>query len=309
MFKSAVLWAQEYGDVLGSIGFLFALSTVLITNGRVIYDRFKKNDKQTIANSTSDHATTGASTSSESDSFTPEYGDKIAIGVLPPKLLGQVDPDFSIGLVDDIIADLQQAGFIAPEFSSVSKLMSMYEEPLVVAKELKVKFVLKSSIRFQSGKYRVSIQLIDFTGVIIWSKRYDNDDDDLMRLQEEIALKVAKDTEHFLQPVLPESEKKHTLEIELNDGTTFSRKSRLIALLLSLPPMGLFWLSSILCWPAFHRDCLFLYLGTGAFWLDHRYGIDSHWFIRRWQRKTCMVLATGTYSQTRALNDQIAFLT
>ncbi len=170
MFESAILWAKEYGDVLGSIGFLFALSTVVITNGRVIYDRFRlrrqpQNIRLPMPVSTAD-------STSETLFLTPQYGDKLAIAVLPSTLLGHVDEDFSVGLVEDIIADVQKEGLVCPDLRSIAISQSELLEPLKAARKMGVQYLLKSSIRCQQSKYRVTAQLVDISGTIIWSDRY-----------------------------------------------------------------------------------------------------------------------------------------
>lgn len=234
MLEAAIVWAKEYGDVLGSIGFLFALSTVLITNGRVIYDRFKTGQVTQDASSLQ-----LALASSSPITFSPDYGNKTAIAVLPPSLLGQVDEHFAAGLVDDVIADLQKAGFVSPDVSSVARLCSDLAEPMTIAKKLKVNHILKTSIRCQENKYRVTVQLIDISGAIIWSDRYTHEGGDQMAIQESIAAAVAKDTYRFLKPN-SSIEQHENGDGNSSRGIIVSHKSRLVALLLCCPPMGFF---------------------------------------------------------------------
>lgn len=256
MLDAAVAWAKEYGDVLGTVGFLFALTTVVLTNGKVILQRLKGNavaaispEAITVGMPTAS-ATTGMSTSTDivdAPPRAPDYGGKVAVAVMPPKELSDIDEHFSAGLAaglaDDIIADLQQAGFATPDIAAVARLKDGGADPQTVARHMGVSHVLTSSIRRQENRLRITVQLVDETGAVMWSDRYNTEGDDLMAIQEHVANRVALDVATFIKPgsalVDPNTGKTFRTRAEALEAVS-SPKSRLVAFLLCLPPLGIF---------------------------------------------------------------------
>ncbi len=252
MLDAAVSWAKEYGDVLGTVGFLFALTTVVLTNGKVILQRLKGNavsalspEAITVGMPTAS-ANAGMSTRTDivdAPPLAPDYGGKVAVAVMPPKELSEVDEHFSAGLADDIIADLQKAGFATPDIAAVARLKDGGADPQTIARKMGVSHVLTSSIRCQDKKLRITMQLVDPSSAVMWSDRYNTEGDDLMAVQEHVANRVASDIATFIQP--------GSALVDPNTGRTFrtraealeavsSPKSRLVAFLLCLPPLGIF---------------------------------------------------------------------
>lgn len=246
MFEASVAWAKEYGDVLGTIGFLFALMTVILTNGRLIIERFKSvNPSYKLSKSNNFQAINSGDprTISESYQYIPDYGGKIAIAVTPPKLLFDVAPHFADGLADDLIADLQQIGLATPDIDLVVNQLDESSTPQSIAQNLGVGFILSTSVRIQGPKQRVAAKLIAPTGAVVWSDRYDMEGEDAMALQAKIASKVVKGLADFFDikslVYHPENGRAFQSKNEVFQLVS-STKSRFVAFLLCLPPMGLF---------------------------------------------------------------------
>jgi len=289
MFESAFAWAKEYGDVLGSIGFLFAMFTVIVTNGRVILQRLKGEQPDFLAQGISPGAinmpstTTGTGLVVDAPPPAPDYGGKVPVAVFPPTERGDFDDHFAAGLADDLIADLQRSKFAAPELNTVAAMQAAGADTKKIARDLGVEHVLTTSIRRQHDKIRVTAQLIDPSGAILWSDRFNAVGDDMMAIQESVAKKVAiavaaeLDTTDILKN--PETGVIYkTREEALIDLA--SPKSRLTALLLCIPPLGIFGI---------HR----FYLGrpfTAIFYLP-----TAGLFIFGWLIDTVLI-ALGTFA-------------
>lgn len=251
MFEAAFTWAKEYGDVLGSIGFLFAMFTVIVTNGRVILQRLKGEQPDFLAQGISPGAInmpsttqgTGSSLVVDAPPPTPDYGGKVPVAVFPPTERGDFDDHFAAGLADDLIADLQRNRFAAPELGTVAAMQAAGADTKKIARDLGVEHVLTTSIRRQQDKIRVTAQLIDPSGAILWSDRFNAVGDDMMAMQESIAVKVANavsaelDTSGVLKN--PETGVIYKTREEALVAIA-SPKSRLTALLLCIPPLGIF---------------------------------------------------------------------
>ena len=243
MFDAAINWAKDYGDVLGSVGFLFAMVTVVVTNGKVILQRLKGEAIQSIAPGALTVSARSDVAVIDAPPPTPDYGGKTPIAVLPPKELGAVDDHFAAGLADDLIADLQRSSFATPEISAVAGMVAAGASNTKIARDLGVNHVLSTSIRRQDNQIRVAAQLIDPTGAVLWSDRYDARGDDLMAIQESVAQKVATAVETQLRPTPglrdPKTGRPYKSRQEALTAIS-SPKSRLVALMLCIPPLGIF---------------------------------------------------------------------
>ncbi len=70
-----------------------------------------------------------------------------------------------------------------------------------IGRALGVRHVLEGSVRRQSGRVRVTAQLIDAnTGYHAWSESYDRPSDDLLSIQEDIAAAISKELRVVLVP-------------------------------------------------------------------------------------------------------------
>ena len=237
--------------MLGTIGFLFAMTTVVLTNGKIILQRMRGEavsplsaDAITLGgveNSSPTHSTSTAIV--DAPPITPEYGGKTPIAVMPPKELGDVAEHFTAGLADDIVADLQQAGFATPDLKTVGKLADLDLDPQVIAHQLGVNHILSCSVRRQENKLRITTQLVDATGAILWSDRYNAEGDDMLAIQEHMASKVVEGVTGLVSPsnglMNPMTGHTYSTREEALDAVS-STKSRLVALLFCIPPLGIF---------------------------------------------------------------------
>ena len=295
MMDAAIAWAKEYGDVLGAIGFIFAMFTVIVTNGKVILQRLRGEQPdfpfQGIAASggismpSSAPVTAGTGTGLVVDAPPPmpDYGGKVPIAVFPPTERGDFDDHFAAGFADDLIADLQKNKFATPELSTVAAMQVTGADTKKIARDLGVEHVLTSQIRRQEDKIRVTAQLIDPSGAVLWSDRFNAVGDDLLAIQESVADKIATavagelDTSAVLKN--PDTGVVYKSRQEALEAIA-SPKSRFTALLLCIPPLGIFGI---------HR----FYLGrpfTGILYLP-----TAGLFIFGWLIDTVLI-ALGTFA-------------
>jgi len=236
------VWAKENGDVLGTVGFLFAFTTVVLTNGRIILQRVKGGPIQSISPNAINVSNASSVAIVDAPPPMPEYGGKTPIAVLPPKEMGSFDDHFADGLVEDLIADLQRALFATPETGVVARMLEAGADTAKIARDLGVKHVLTTSIRRQDDRIRVAAQLIDPSGAVLWSDRFNAVGDDIMAIQESIASKVAKEVTAQLKPTAglknPETGKPFKSRKEALAAVS-SPKNRLVALMLCFPPLGI----------------------------------------------------------------------
>ena len=240
MFEAAVTWAKEYGDVLGTIGFLFALTTVVYTNGRVIMLRLRG---QPVAPVEPPLALSTISATTDLAPVVNEYGDKTPIAVTTPSLLGQVEQHFSQGLAEDIITDLQSLGFAVPDITTVDAYLSRGESLQAIARQMQVPFVLTSSVRRQDDRVRISVKLIAQSGAVTWSERFDSEGDDLMAIQTQTAGLIAKGVAQVIKPknvIVDPSTGRAFATREQALRVVSSPKSRLTAFMLCAPLLGIF---------------------------------------------------------------------
>ena len=92
------------------------------------------------------------------------------------------------GLAEDIITELSTF----PTLQVVSRTSSfVYDKPVKVqqvAADLGVTYVLEGSVRRAAGRVRVTAQLIDArTGDHVWANRFDQEFDNVVTLQQEVA--------------------------------------------------------------------------------------------------------------------------
>ena len=119
-----------------------------------------------------------------------------SVAVLPFDNLSN-DPDqeyFSDGMVDAILDHLFKVG----ELKVISRTSSMrYKNTKLtlkeIAHELDVSALLEGSVQKIGNKVRITTQLIDpKTGFHLWSETYDRDLSDVLSIQSEVALNVAR---------------------------------------------------------------------------------------------------------------------
>jgi TolB-like protein/DNA-binding winged helix-turn-helix (wHTH) protein/Tfp pilus assembly protein PilF len=124
-------------------------------------------------------------------------GEKVVLAVLPfSNLTGDPNQEYlSDGLTEEMIAQLGQ---MDPDRMSVIARTSVMHykgssEPLLqIGSELGVQYVLEGSVRRDSGRVRITAQLVrvkDQTPV--WSREYDRELAGLLTLQHEVAQEIA----------------------------------------------------------------------------------------------------------------------
>lgn len=124
-------------------------------------------------------------------------GGKVVLAVLPfANLTGDPGQEyFSDGLTEEIIAQLGQ---VNPDRLSVIARTSVMHyknssEPLPqIGGELGVQYVLEGSVRRDSGRVRITAQLVRVQGQTpVWSREYDRELAGLLTLQHDVAQEVA----------------------------------------------------------------------------------------------------------------------
>lgn len=100
---------------------------------------------------------------------------------------------FSDGLSEELIDTLSRVR----QLKVVARASSFYFKDKAatiseIARRLNVGGVLQGSVRRQGGRLRISAQLVDAgTGFQLWSKSFDRDQGDVLKIQEEIATAVS----------------------------------------------------------------------------------------------------------------------
>jgi TolB-like protein/Tfp pilus assembly protein PilF len=118
-----------------------------------------------------------------------------SIAVLPfVNLSGDKEQEyFSDGLTEELLNSLAQINDLQVAARTSSFSFREHPDIVTVAHKLNVAAVLEGSVRRSEHTMRVTAQLINaVTGFHLWSKTYDRDIGDVLRLQTEIATAVAE---------------------------------------------------------------------------------------------------------------------
>lgn len=127
----------------------------------------------------------------------PETAPKLMLAVLPfENLTGDATQDYlSDGFTEEMITDLGRLdpahlGVIAR--TSVMHYRHTQETTAQIARELGVQYVLEGSVRRNSGRVRITAQLIQSSDQTdLWAREYDRELRDLLLVQGEIAQEIA----------------------------------------------------------------------------------------------------------------------
>ncbi len=117
--------------------------------------------------------------------------DKPSIAVLPfTNMSGDPEQEyFSDGITEDIITDLSKVSalsVVARNTAFAYKGKSI--DAAQIARQLKVGYLLKGSVRKAGGRVRITAQLVDGrVGDHVWAERYDRELSDIFALQDEIS--------------------------------------------------------------------------------------------------------------------------
>ncbi len=133
-------------------------------------------------------------------------GDRITIAVLPFQNLS-ADPDreyLADGLTEEVIATLGQ---IDPSHLSVigRTTMMAYKQArktlAEIGRELDAAFLVESSMRSESGRVRITSNLIRVTGQVqIWSMSYDSEPSSMIEFQREISAAICEQVRLQISP-------------------------------------------------------------------------------------------------------------
>lgn len=131
---------------------------------------------------------------------------KVMLAVLPFTNLG-ADSEyayFSDGMTEELIAQLgrlspDRLGVIAR--TSVMRFKGTTERVLAIGKELGVDYVVEGSVRSDSGRVRITAQLIQVPDEShVWADCYERDLSDILQLQNEIARAIAAEIHVTVTP-------------------------------------------------------------------------------------------------------------
>ena len=117
-----------------------------------------------------------------------------SLAVLPfVNLSGDASQDyFSDGLTEELLNSLAQINELQVAARTSSFSFKEHPDIATVARKLNVGAVLEGSVRRSAHTIRITAQLINaVTGFHLWSKTYDRDIGDVLKLQTEIATSVA----------------------------------------------------------------------------------------------------------------------
>lgn len=121
---------------------------------------------------------------------------RLSIAVLPFKnQSGDKDQDYlADGLTEDLTADLSRiSGSFVIARGTAATYRGTTEDPLRIARELKVRYLLDGNVRRAGTGFRVGVSLIDGgTGQQVWSQRYMKQAGDIFTFQDEVTRRVAR---------------------------------------------------------------------------------------------------------------------
>jgi adenylate cyclase len=147
--------------------------------------------------------------------------DKPSIAVLPfANMSGDPQQDyFADGMVEEIITALSRIGwlFVIARNSSFT-YRGRAVDVKQVGRALGVRYVLEGSVRKSGNRVRITAQLIDATsGAHLWADHFDGSLEDVLDLQDEVAIRVAG----VIEPAVQAAEVRRAVERPANDPTAY----------------------------------------------------------------------------------------
>lgn len=131
-----------------------------------------------------------------------------SIAVLPFKNFNSLNEDFlAEGVVEDVLTHLTKFRNLRVISRTSSEQYKDSEKNLPqIGEELDVEYILEGSIRQFDEKIRITTQLIEASSDRhIWAKNYDRSRADIMNIQSEIALDVARSLNQEMEPAIEQS--------------------------------------------------------------------------------------------------------
>ena len=147
--------------------------------------------------------------------------DKPSIAVMPfANMSGDPDQEyFADGMVEEITTALSRIRWL---FVIARNSSFTYKGQAVdvkqVGRELGVRYVLEGSVRKSGTRVRITTQLIDATnGAHLWADHFDGSLEDVLDLQDQVAIRVAA----VIEPELEAAEVRRALDRPRNDPTAY----------------------------------------------------------------------------------------
>lgn len=124
--------------------------------------------------------------------FIPENVPSIAVIPFSNNNLAQEQDYFAGGITEYLITDLSRLpNLIVTSRNSVLGLNSKTIDLDLVSKTLKAQYILTGSVLKNKKQIRIAVQLIEVaTGVQVWADRFDRNEDDLFKVQDEIIKRI-----------------------------------------------------------------------------------------------------------------------
>jgi adenylate cyclase len=164
--------------------------------------------------------------------------DKPSIAVLPfANMSGDPEQEyFADGMVEEIITALSRIRWL---FVIARNSSFTYKGQAVdvkqVGRELGVRYVLEGSVRKAGGRVRITAQLIDATtGAHLWADRFDGSLEDVLEVQDKVALSVAG----VIEPALQAAEMRRSAARPTTNLTTYDLYLRALATILPAAKEG-----------------------------------------------------------------------
>jgi len=141
---------------------------------------------------------------SEEDDVEQKAPDLQSIAVLPFVNMSsdQAQEWFSDGLTEEILNALARTpDLLVAARTSSFKYKNSDEDIPTIAAALGVAHILEGSVRSSRDRLRITAQLIRASdGFHLWSQNYDRQPEDVIRIQEDIAIEIAKALETAMDP-------------------------------------------------------------------------------------------------------------
>src|SRR5262245_50526693 len=155
--------------------------------------------------------------------------DKPSIAVLPfANMSGEQEQEyFAEGMVEEIITALSRIGWL---FVIARNSSFTYRDRAIdvkqVGRDVGVRYVLEGSVRKSGNRVRITAQLIDATnGAHLWADHFDGALEDVLDLQDQVAIRVAG----VIEPAVQAAEVRRAVERPRNDATAYDLYLRALA--------------------------------------------------------------------------------
>jgi TolB-like protein/DNA-binding winged helix-turn-helix (wHTH) protein/Tfp pilus assembly protein PilF len=126
---------------------------------------------------------------------TARLGAKPAIAILPFENQSEdrTRDYFADGLTQDIIAALGRfSELTVMSWNAVFPYKNKHPSPAEVGRNLAIRYQLEGSVRESEGRVRVTAQLVDAIGHVLWSGSFDEPRAELFTLQDKITTEIAR---------------------------------------------------------------------------------------------------------------------